>query len=109
PFRFHREAGAGCAVEEVGLHIDRPGLAAAQHSFAGFDAHAQTLRHEIFDRPADVARRLLLAVDEQARAPDAARRGAVEIDVLGDGAGGFRFGHADAAPFGAVRAIDDER
>ena len=73
-FRFHGETRTWRAVEEVSLHIDRPRLSATQHIFAGLNLHTQTFRHEVFDRPANAAGNRFLAVDEDLRAPDAARR-----------------------------------
>src|SRR5690606_32966844 len=67
------------------------------------------LRHEILDRPTYLAGGGLLAVHIEHRAPHAARRGAIDLDVLGDGAAINCLAHADAPRFGAIGAIHHTR
>ena len=50
-----------------------------------------------------------MTVDGELRAPDAAWRRAIDLDVLRNRAAIDGFGQADAPRFGAVRTIDDER
>ncbi len=107
--RLHRKPAARRAIEEVRLHRDRALLVRPQRRFARVHPHAQTLRHEIFDRKRNAARRRILPIDEQLRAPHPARRRAIERDVLRHRARFARLGKARAARFGAVRAINDER